>query len=361
MESPLLSKNEIKFSISESFTIKGNNDNNIRLKISYNEKIIFFEAEEENVFPKQEFNLYQSLEQLTKIDRYFRQFDELKEVFEFIKTIISKNNLSVVKEENRMKLKLSNPLINKDIIINLTLKAKDIKSEVESLIPYINSLNKKIDSLENQIKDMKIEFKNQIKDMKIEFENKIKDMKAELDEIKNKFENKIPNLFQGSQIIDDNDKNLIMSWFDKKIISTELLLNAEINDNFLQAFFSKCINRKNTMIFIRTTDNLRFGGFTSVIWPTNGNSSDKESFVFSLTNRQKYKILNADRALEVFEGSWISFGPGMDLYLHNRLKTIGGATIKSSYDIPSNKNGFYLNGGKDNFKLSNCEIYQINF
>ena len=350
MESPLLSKNEIKFSISESFAIKGNNDNNIRLKISYNEKIIFFEAEEENVFPKQEFNLYQSLEQLTKIDRYFRQFDELKEVFEFIKTIISKNNLSVVKEENRMKLKLSNPLINKDIIINLTLKAKDIKSEVESPIPYITSLNKKIDSLENQIKDMKIEF-----------DNKLKDMKAELDEIKNKFENKIPNLFQGSQIIDDNDKNIIMSWFDKKIISTELLLNAEINDNFLQAFFSKCINRKNTMIFIRTTDNLRFGGFTSVIWPTNGNSSDKESFVFSLTNRQKYKILNADRALEVFEGSWISFGPGMDLYLHNRLKTIGGATSKSSYDIPSNKNGFYLNGGKDNFKLSNCEIYQINF
>ena len=350
MESPLLSKNEIKFSISESFTIKGNNDNNIRLKISYNEKIIFFEAEEENVFPKQEFNLYQSLEQLTKIDRYFRQFDELKEVFEFFKAIISKNNLSVVKEENKMKLKLSNPLINKDIIINLTLKAKDIKSEVESPIPYITSINKKIDSLENQIKDMKIEF-----------DNKLKDMKAELDEIKNKFENKIPNLFQGSQIIDDNDKNIIMSWFDKKIISTELLLNAEINDNFLQAFFSKCINRKNTMIFIRTTDNLRFGGFTSVIWPTNGNSSDKESFVFSLTNRQKYKILNADRALEVFEGSWISFGPGMDLYLHNRLKTIGGATIKSSYDIPSNKNGFYLNGGKDNFKLSNCEIYQINF
>ena len=352
MESPLLSKNEIKFSISESFTIKGNNDNNIRLKISYNEKIIFFEAEEENVFPKQEFNLYQSLEQLTKIDRYFRQFDELKEVFEFFKAIISKNNLSVVKEENRMKLKLSNPLINKDIIINLTLKAKDIKSEVESPIPYITSLNKKIDSLENQIKDMKIEFDNKIKDMKAEFENKIKDIKIELN---------VPNLFQGSQIIDNNDKNIIVSWFDKKPTSTELLLNAEINDNFLQAFFSKCLSRKNTMIFIRTTGNLRFGGFTSVIWPTKGNASDKESFVFSLTNRQKYKILNADRALEVFEGSWISFGPGMDLYLHNRLKTIGGATIKSSYDIPSNKNGFYLNGGKDNFKLSNCEIYQINF
>ena len=253
-----------------------------------------------------------------------------------------------------MKLKLSNPLINKDIIINLTLKAKDIKSEVESLIPYITSLNKKIDSLENQIKDMKIEFDNKLKDMKAEFENKIKDIKIELN---------VPNLFQGSQIIDNNDKNIIVSWFDKKPTSTELLLNAEINDNFLQAFFSKCQNRKNTMIFIRTTDNLRFGGFTSVIWPTKGNSSDKKSFVFSLTNRQKYKILNADRAIEVFEGdySYISFGCGNDLFLFNRLKTEGGGTYKVSYDIPSNMNQFYLNGGIQNFKLSNCEIYQINF
>ena len=153
-----------------------------------------------------------------------------------------------------------------------------------------------------------------------------------------------------------------MSWFDKKPTSTELLLNAEINDNFLQAFFSKCLSRKNTMIFIRTTGNLRFGGFTSVIWPTKGNASDKESFVFSLTNRQKYKILNPDRAIGVKEGFDISFGCGNDLYLFNRLKSQGGGTNKSYYDIPTNtNNNYYLNGGKNSFNLSNCEIYQINF
>ena len=40
---------------------------------------------EENIFQRKEFNLYQSLEELIKIDKYFRQFDNLEEVFNSIK------------------------------------------------------------------------------------------------------------------------------------------------------------------------------------------------------------------------------------------------------------------------------------
>ena len=348
MNTPLLSKNEMKFSISESFDIKGNNNNEIKLKISYNKKIIFLEAEEKNVFPKQEFSLYQSLEQLTITDKFFRQYDELKEVFEFIKTIISKNNLSVIKEKDKMKLKLSNSLLNRDIIINLILKERDIKSEIESLIPYIKSLNNKIDFLENKIENMKIEFNNKLNNMRTEFDNRLK-------------ENEKNKLFQGSQIIEPKEKELIMDWFDKKPISTQLLLDAQINNNFLQAFFNNCLHRKNTIIFIKTTDNIKFGGFTSVSWPSKGIAIDKNSFVFSLTTRQKFKVINAENAIGVSESNYISFGCGLDLYLFNNLKSEGGGTCKAYYDIPSNENNFYLNGGKGKFNLSNCEIYQIYF
>ena len=60
--------------------------------------------------------------------------------------------MSVIKEKDKMKLKLSNFLLNRDIIINLILKERDIKSEIESLIPYIKSLNNKIDFLEIKLK-----------------------------------------------------------------------------------------------------------------------------------------------------------------------------------------------------------------
>ena len=85
-------ENKIKFSSTETFNIQINEQQKFKLKISYNEKIMFFEIDEENVFQRKEFNLYQSLEELIKIDKYFRQFDNLNELFNSIKIIILKKN-----------------------------------------------------------------------------------------------------------------------------------------------------------------------------------------------------------------------------------------------------------------------------
>ena len=173
-----------------------------------------------------------------------------------------------------------------------------------------------------------------------------------------KFEEKIQTkiLFSNSNIIHLDEENLIKSWFDKVPISAKLLLNANIDNNFWDSFFNNCGNKPNTMIFIKTTENLRFGGYTSQIWPTNGIVKDEKSFLFSLTNKEKYKIIKPEYAIRTYNKDWISFGAGNDLYLYNNLNSEGGGTVKSYYDIPN-----YLNGGKNRFKLSNCEIYQIEF
>ena len=113
------------------------------------------------------------------------------------------------------------------------------------------------------------------------------------------------------------------------------------------------------MIFIKTTEGERFGGYTSVIWPNDGQSKDTESFLFSLSKKEKYKVINPESALGVAANSWISFGKGNDLYLYNNLNSSGGGTIKSNYDISGGSNS--LNRGKSSFNLLNCEIYQIEF
>jgi len=82
-------ENKIKFSSTETFNIQIN-EQKYKLKISYNEKIMFFEIDEENVFERKEFNLYQSLEELIKIAQYFHQFYNLNEVFNSIKIHILK-------------------------------------------------------------------------------------------------------------------------------------------------------------------------------------------------------------------------------------------------------------------------------
>lgn len=357
METPPISNDDkINFNVSETFNIKVN-EKNIKLQISYNEKSIFFEAEEEeDIFPKKEFSLLASLEELIKINKYFSQFDTLREVFHSIKIIILNKNISIIKEDKKIKLKIKNPLTNKEFFINLLLKKKELKSEMENFIPYISSLNNKINNLENQISQMKIEFSNTIKALEQKYQDEIN--KCE-ENILKKIEERFPKneFFQNSNIVQLNEKDLILNWFDKRPKSIDLLLNANIDDNFYKSFFDNCGNKANTMIFIKTTDNVRFGGFTSVIWPTNGKAKDKESFIFSLNKRKKYKIIYEDNAIEVSNGSIISFGCGNDLYLYNNLKK-GGGTCKSAYDIPGT---YDLNEGKNRFKLLSCEIYQIVF
>lgn len=357
---PILSEKNLNmnFKVSEAFTL-----NDIKLTISYNDDIILFKAEEkeENVFPQKEYSVIQRMEDLLNIDKYFRQFDNLKEVFDSLKILINNKTISIIKKENEISLKMKNLNTNKEFFINLKYKEKDLKSEIKDIIPYISSLIKKISNLENQIKDMKNDFDNKLQDIDKRHKDELDLFKKQIKEyIEKNNEKKKKELFNNSNIIQSNENELIFKWFDNKIpFSAKLLLNARIEDNFWKEFFENCGGKKNTMIFIKTTDGERFGGFTSVVWPTDGTVKDMQSFLFSLTKKEKYKINNPDKAILTEGGGWISFGFGCDLYLYNNLKNEGGGTVKQYYDI-SGEN-YSLSGGKSRFKLTNCEIYQIEF
>ena len=348
---PIINENKMNFKVSEIFDI-----NDIKLTISYNDDIILFKAEEKeaNVFPKKEFSLIQSLKDLLDIDRYFRQFDNLKEVFDSIKILINNKNISIIKKEKEVSIKMKNLNTNKEFFINLKLKEKDFQTEMKDIIPYISSLNNKITNLENQIKEMKNDFNNKLK-------SELDSYKKQIEEYIDKNYIKKGKLkFNGSKIIQENENELISKWFGyKNPISAKLLLDAKIDDNFYQTFFEKCGNVPNTMIFIKTTEGERFGGYTSVIWPNDGKSKDTESFLFSLSKKEKYKVINPDYAIGVSKNSWISFGCGNDLWIYNDSNSRGGGTSKSYYDISGGS--YSLNRGKSNFNLLNCEIYQIEF
>ena len=263
-----------------------------------------------------------------------------------MKIIILNKSLSIIKEENKILLKINNTLSNKNIFINIPLK-----SEINSFIPYINSLNTKINNLENEVKELKNEVKelrNEIKNLKIQQinENKI------IEYIRKE------EMFKNSKIVEKNEIDMILSWFNIKPSSFNLLLDANIDNNFYKNFYDNCENKYPTIIFIKTTDNIRFGGFTNEIWPLDGEVGDETSFLFSLTKKKKYAIINPEKALGVSNNSFISFGCGNDLYLYSNLKSQGGGTFQTNYDMPEE---FELNCGKNTFEVSNCEVYQIEY
>ena len=147
------SRKEIKFDLSESFEIT--TDNKIyELKISYNEQLMFFEIKEKNAFLRDEFNLYTNLKELGDISRFFNQFETIKQVFNTIKKLINKKNISIIQEEKKMKIKIINPIDDEEFFINVNSKEKDTKSEINSIIACVNSLTQKVQNLENKLNEL---------------------------------------------------------------------------------------------------------------------------------------------------------------------------------------------------------------
>ena len=357
------------FNAKESFNVKVK-EKNFKLTISYNENIIFFEIEENDAFPKKIFSLYQSLKELANSDKYFRQFDNLEEVFNAFKILILNNNLYILKNgDNLMQVKFGN--LNKDIIINIPYKEKDLKSEVNSLISYIISLKNKVEKLENEIISNKNKFENEIKNIKTqiinnknEFDQKINEINININKLNILNENNnnnMNNFFKNSNIIKEYEKDKILNWFEKKPIDVKLLLNSNIDDDSLNTFLKKCANNSPLIIFIKTEENLRFGGFCTVNWPENGWAKDDKSFIFSLDKNEIYKVIKSDNAIGK-QGDIISFGSdeqgSWDLLLRNNYLKNGGETWKHNYQIPSNNQ---INNGKTEFKILNVEVYQLLF
>ena len=174
-----LTEKDIKFNKSQSFHVK-NNENNFKLTISYNDKILFFEIEKVGEFPKSQYNKYLNLDELGKINKFFLQFESSEEVVNSFKDLISNQNLSIFEDNKQMKIRITNIHTKKKFDIDIPLKEKDLKSEIESIIPFINSLNNKVNTLTNKVDKLEKDLDNK--------NNIIVDLKNEINTIKKEYE-----------------------------------------------------------------------------------------------------------------------------------------------------------------------------
>ena len=337
-------KKEIKFDASETFEI--NTDNKIYvLKISYNEQLIYFEIKEKNAFVKDEYNLYINLNELGKISKFFYQFETVKEVFDSLKSLIDKKNLSIIQEEKKMKIKIINPINNKEFYINVLSKEKDIKSEINSIITYVTSLNEKVQKLENKVNLL---------------ENKLNEIIKEKEEKKKKKELYEKYQINKSSVINKEEIDLFMNWLDQKPKKMKLLLDSKIDGDLTQTFYNKCGGKFPTVVFVKTTKGKRFGGYCSIGWEDKncGFMKDINSFIFSLDKKKKYKIKNPDKAIQT-NSNYFAFGGGSDFLIDNNCtsNTISYNNNTGTYETTEK----YELNGEYNFTVSSYEVYQIEY
>ena len=92
-----------------------------------------------------------------------------------------------------------------------------------------------------------------------------------------------------SEILNNKeDKKLILSWLPIKPNKITLLLNSKKDGDSCKTLIEKCKGKTPTLVIIRRTKDIIFGGYATVEW-SNRQLEDNKSFVYSLKTKKNKK------------------------------------------------------------------------
>ena len=130
---------------------------------------------------------------------------------------------------------------------------------------------------------------NNIQINSIEFISKEDEINQILNSLKKLGEISSKKLFESNI---DFDERLVEAWLNNRKFEAELLYRKSRDGSTPTDFHNKCDNKGITIIFIETTKGYKFGGYTELPWDNYGSKKDKNAFLFSFDNKQKYQARN---------------------------------------------------------------------
>ena len=247
-----------------SFSIKEN-----KLEISIIEK---------SVIPSS-YKAALELKDFQEINKFFKQFDNITEVLEFILSFENPEDKIKIMEDNKfINLDISLPSVSKFKANVIKLKIPRVELKENELIVKICEQVKKIDTLESKINFIFRCLGISEKDFILYEETIVK----------------INKKIESSKIIEPGDfypvAKGIKERLNKSIKDIKLLYRAS-KDGDGKEFHTKCDGKQNTVTFVKTVNNRKFGGFANREWNSNNICyQDQNAFLFSIDNNESYSI-----------------------------------------------------------------------
>ena len=247
-----------------SFSIKEN-----KLEISIIEK---------SVIPSS-YKAALELKDFQEINKFFKQFDNITEVLEFILSFENPEDKIKIMEDNKfINLDISLPNVSKFKANVIKLKIPRVELKENELIVKICEQVKKIDTLESKINFIFRCLGIPEKDFILYEETMVK----------------INKKIESSKIIEPGDfypvAKGIKERLNKSIKDIKLLYRAS-KDGDGKEFHTKCDGKQNTVTFVKTVNNRKFGGFANREWNSNNICyQDQNAFLFSIDNNESYSI-----------------------------------------------------------------------
>ena len=281
--------------------------------------------------------LYESFfdyDSFVKIDEYFKFCKEIDKIYDFFIQLKQSNSITLIKENDTifLSLKIIQPIEN---IIKIPLNESDLN---------INAMN----AVKLLLKEKNLE---------------IQKLKDEMQFIEDKYKNRLIRrdikgyTYDFAFIEKEIEKQL-----KKDVIRYELLYKATRDGDKSKDFHSKCDNKKNTLIIIKSNSGNTFGYFTTQLWNHTGNfKNDKFAFAFSLDYKRIYNIIDDKNGYYAIYTNSIYgpvFGQGTDCGIRDGCL---GRNDNWCYNISTyNFNNENMNGSTA-FQVLDYEVYLVIF
>ena len=372
-------------------------------KISISEKL-GFRIKESSLDNKLLYENFYTLEELKIINKYFRIFDNINEIFPIIKEIFEEKNASLKAEENKIILSLKINKIGKgEELILLEMKESILPPEemYENLLKEIKLLKNKVTEQEKEIKLLKEKensdyFKlyeeiNQLRNESKKKDNIINELlnwKKDIEKKNHKKkllnENKINKLTPNFMIAKTEifDKEVIDSkivegikeiyfiyeqlkkikLFQINNISFKLIFRATRDGNKSKYLHEKVDGLDKTLLIIKTREKFKFGGYINYKWTSNEQwiCDDEECFVFSISLRKIYFPIKGK--IKYYFNK--DYGPNFSVFgIEKNLIEKSSLNIHTAKDANCFFSGFTvdyeLTGGKKEFQVEELEVFRI--
>ena len=327
-------KNKYKIIFQFEENMDGNFINIIALKNNYIENFIYE--------IKMNFNYFKNLN-----SRVLRFYDTIEEIYKYISWSIKDNEISI-KELNNSSITL---------LFTSIIKGFDEPFTVEII------LKKKNYNIDGTAKIMLTELINAKKEI-IELIYKNEKLKKENEEFKNEKEIIInSNAFENYEDINFIKTRLLqIPGWNTKNIKLKLIYQSSKNGTSIPDFRRMCNNIPNNIILIKTSNNQRFGGFTTLCWTGEADiygkteKYDDNAFCFSLTNNKIYNIIKGKPAIADYGNT---LGPNFNLFYCNKNIIYGNCGDSNRNYYSGQDSNYEINNGSSSFSILEFEFYEV--
>jgi len=287
-------------------------------------------------------------DELCKLNRFFRQFDTVKEIYESLVNLENlEKKINIKPEDKFIYLKISLPIVFKgqsNTEITFMLPATEIK-ESELIIKLCEEVEK-INVLERKIKFL-FDLNGKTEKDFILYEE-CKGIIANIKNIK-------------SKIITPDDFAIVQMGIKQKLnktIKEAKLLYRASRDGDSKQFHSRCDGKENSVTFVKAKNGRKFGGFVNKSFHLNdGWINDPNCFLFSLFYKECYFYNNEGH---MFNGnhSGPEWGDGHDISLNDGCLSQANSYCKQkSFNYNGKLNA--LSGGEQSFQVEDYETYEL--